>query len=238
MPTTTEPTTQTTTTATATALSAQEAAIESGRKTLHAGLSGRIQRMHEAVRSKGDPILNLSRALHFTQSFKETEGQPLVLRWAKALKHIAENLEVAILPGELIVGRAHNYFGRCVIAFPEVDGSLLLEGMEFFEELKGKPGYIVFSEEAKKAIREVIAPYWQERDYLTAYVNALPEETRFMLFGPDRKNTSKQMGVLIQSAAFRATSNFVVDFEKILKLGCKGIRADAQARLEKLTNPN
>src|SRR5512145_867219 len=109
-------------------LSAQEEAIESGKATLHEGLSDRVVRMHEAVRSKGDPIFDLSRALHFTESFKETEGQPLVLRWAKALKRIAENLEVAILPGELIVGRAHNYFGRCVIGFPEVDGSLLLEG--------------------------------------------------------------------------------------------------------------
>jgi pyruvate-formate lyase len=89
-------------------LSTQEQAIAEGRKTLHGGMSERIMRMHEAVRSKRDPIVGLSRALLLTESLKETEGQPFVLRWAKALKHIADNLEVAILPDELIVGRAHN----------------------------------------------------------------------------------------------------------------------------------
>jgi formate C-acetyltransferase len=194
--------------------------------------------MHGAVRAQGAPMLQLARALLFTESFKTTEGQPLVLRWATALKHIAASIEVAILPDELIVGRVHNYFGRCIIAFPEVDGSLLLDSVEMFGHLKGKPGYIVFAEEAKKAIRDVIAPYWQERDYLTAYVNVLPEETRFLVYGPDRKNTSLQMGLVLPSAAMRASSNFVPDFERILKLGCKGIRSDAQARFEKLTNPN
>ncbi|OBB16763.1 glycyl radical enzyme [Mycobacteriaceae bacterium 1482268.1] len=219
-------------------LSTQEQAIQDGKKTLHGGMSDRIVQMHDAVRSHGAPRLQLERALLFTESFKETEGQPLVLRWALALKHIAENIDVAILPGELIVGRPHNFFGTCVLAYPELDGSLLLESVEVFEELKGKIGYVEFSEESKKAIREVIVPYWQERDYLTAYVRALPEETRFVLYGPDRNNTSHQMGLIQASAAMRSSSNFAPDYEKILTLGCRGIRSDAQVRLEKLTNPN
>jgi pyruvate formate-lyase/glycerol dehydratase family glycyl radical enzyme len=172
------------------------------------------------------------------ESFKETEGQPTVLRWATALKHLAENIEVTILPDELIVGRPHNFFGPCVIAFPEVDGCLLLESIEVFEEMKGKPGYIIYSDEDKKAIRDVIAPYWTERCYLTAFARSLPEETRFVIFGPDRKNISHQLGLLQASAALRSSSNFCPDYEKILRLGCKGIRSDAQARLEKMTNPN
>ena len=40
------------------------------------------------------PRVALERAVYFTESFKTTEGQPLVLRWAKALKHIAENISV------------------------------------------------------------------------------------------------------------------------------------------------
>ena len=49
------------------------------------------------------PRVTLERAIYFTESFKTTEGQPLVLRWAKALKHIAENIPVTIFPDELIV---------------------------------------------------------------------------------------------------------------------------------------
>ena len=161
-----------------------------------------------------------------------------MLRWATALKQLAENIEVTILPDELIVGRPHNFFGACVIAFPEVDGCLLSESIEVFEEMKGKPGYIIYSDEDKKAIRDVIAPYWGERCYLTAFAKALPEETRFVIFGPDRKNIGHQLGLLQASAALRSSSNFCADYEKILRLGCKGIRSDAQARLGKLTNPN
>ena len=40
------------------------------------------------------PRIDIERALYFTQSMQETEGQPLVLRWAKALMHIAQNITV------------------------------------------------------------------------------------------------------------------------------------------------
>lgn len=219
-------------------LSTQEQAILEGKKSLQEGMSERIERMHEAVRRHGAPALQLGRALLFTESFKETEGKPLVLRWATALKHIAENIEVTILPGELIVGRPHNFFGTCVIAFPELDGSGLLGAIEAFDQLKGKTGYVHFSDESKKAIREVLVPYWKDRDYVTAYVKSLPEETRFVHFGPDPNNIDHQMGVLQASAALRSSSNFVPDYEKILKLGCKGIRDDVKTRLEEITNPN
>lgn len=36
------------------------------------------------------PQIDIERGLYFTQSFKETEGQPLNLRWAKALYHYAK----------------------------------------------------------------------------------------------------------------------------------------------------
>ena len=42
------------------------------------------------------PVIDIERALYFTQSMKETEGQPLVLRWAKALRKIAENITVTV----------------------------------------------------------------------------------------------------------------------------------------------
>jgi pyruvate-formate lyase len=38
----------------------------------------------------------VERALYFTQSMQQTEGELLTLRWAKALKHIAENMTVYI----------------------------------------------------------------------------------------------------------------------------------------------
>ena len=65
----------------------------------------RIQRMLEGFRDK--PIqLNVERARLLTESMKTTEGQPMVLRWAKALAHVLENHPIHIEEDELLVGSA------------------------------------------------------------------------------------------------------------------------------------
>ena len=58
------------------------------------------------------PVIDIERALYFTQSMKETEGQPLVLRWAKALRKIAENITVTVEDDMLLLGRAGSRGGR------------------------------------------------------------------------------------------------------------------------------
>src|SRR5512138_157388 len=85
------------------ALSAQEQAIVDGKKVLHGTVTDRVLRMFEAIRAYGPPRVALERAVYFTESFKTSEGQPLVWRWAKALEHIAKNISVAIFDDELIV---------------------------------------------------------------------------------------------------------------------------------------
>src|SRR5512142_948645 len=96
-------------TVTTSALSAQEQAIVDGKKVLHGTVTDRVLRLFEAVRSFGPPRVALERAIYFTESFKATEGQPLVLRWAKALKNIAEKISVGIFDDELIVGRPNTW---------------------------------------------------------------------------------------------------------------------------------
>jgi hypothetical protein len=59
-------------------LSAQEQVIAEGKKTLHGSITDRILRMRDAVRSHGDPRVQLNRAMLFAESFKNG-GQPLVL---------------------------------------------------------------------------------------------------------------------------------------------------------------
>jgi len=228
---------QVTTTTTSAVLSAQEAAIQSGKRTLHDNITPRIVRMYEAIRASAAPRIQVRRAKLFTESFKETEGQPMVLRCAKAMKHVAENLEVVVLPGELIVGRAHTHFGRFMLAHPEVDGTLYPVVVDFYGKLKGQAGYVAIEDEDRTVISEEIFPYWNGRDYISAYARALPEDTRFIIFGPDQNNIVAQCGVIMASAAMRSSSNFVPDYAKILSLGCDGLKEEARQRLARLTNP-
>ena len=50
------------------------------------------------------PRIDIERALYFTQSMQETDGQPLVLRWAKALMHIAKGMAGEGRGGQLVLG--------------------------------------------------------------------------------------------------------------------------------------
>ena len=70
------------------------------------------------------PRIDIERALYFTQSMQKTEGEALVLRWAKAMKHIAENITVYIDDHQLLAGR-NGHQGRYGILYPELDGDFL-----------------------------------------------------------------------------------------------------------------
>jgi pyruvate formate-lyase/glycerol dehydratase family glycyl radical enzyme len=218
-------------------LSAQEHAIESGATLLHGTATDRVVRMYEAIRAYGPPRVTLDRAVLFTESFKETENHPLVLRWAKALKHFVERVPVTIFPDELIVGRPNTWFGRWGIVYPELDGSVMPAGVEMFRKNKGKPGDVTVTDGDGKIISEVLTPYWAGKDYSTNYVQSLPEETRFMMYGPDPNNLIMMTLVVFASSPMRHSQNWTPDFSKILTRGVKGIREEAQAKLAALSEP-
>ena len=58
----------------------------------------RTERIAKIVNSisESKSRVDIERAKYFTESFKTTEGKPLILRWAKALYHVAENISVYI----------------------------------------------------------------------------------------------------------------------------------------------
>lgn len=220
--------------------SSQEAAIASGSKLLHGTATDRVVRMFDAIRSGGPARVALERAVYFTESFKATEGQPLVWRWAKALQHIAENISVAICEDELIVGRPCRWFGKYSLVYPELDGTIIRDGANAFIEAKkaGTPDAITVTDEDKQIIDEVLFPYWNGKDFTPNFIKALPPETRHLFWGSDPENVGTKFSfVIISTSTMRHSQNWVPDFEKMLKRGCKGLREEAQARLAALEDP-
>src|SRR5512138_994763 len=221
-------------------LSAQEQAIASGKKVLHGTATDRVLRMFDAIRVFGAPRVAMERAVYFTESFKATEGQPLVWRWAKALKHIAENISVAIFDDELIVGRPCTWFGKYSLVYPELDGTIIQEGANAFIAAKeaGAPDAVTVTDEDKRIIDQVLFPYWSGKDFTPNFIKALPPETRHLFWGSDPENVGTKFSfVIISTSTMRHSQNWVIDFEKMLKRGCKGMREEAQARLAALEHP-
>jgi formate C-acetyltransferase len=84
--------------------------MKSTRKSSRRGTGGnairtaRIERLRKRV--AGDPpnLICCQRAIHMTRSYRETEGEPRILRQAKAFRAVCEHLPVHVGEDELVVG--------------------------------------------------------------------------------------------------------------------------------------
>ena len=66
-------------------------------------MTNRTQRLKDALFASPREI-SLERALLYTASHQQTEGEPVILRRAKATAHILDHVEIAIRDEELIAG--------------------------------------------------------------------------------------------------------------------------------------
>ena len=65
--------------------------------------SSRITRLVDHL-FENMPVIESARAKLITESYKETEGEPIITRRAKAFAHILRNIPIIIREDELIVG--------------------------------------------------------------------------------------------------------------------------------------
>lgn len=175
------------------------------------------------------PQIDIERGLYFTQSFKETEGQPLNLRWAKALYHYAKNATVYIDDNQLLVGRSGKK-GRYGILYPELDGNIFKEAVEKLPTRENSPFDI--AEEDARIVVEEIAPYWVGKTFHENFAKSLTEETTKLTYNPDKELTSRY--IVNETASFRSSLQWVHDYEIVLEKGFKGIKEEALEKLNEL----
>lgn len=213
-----------------TVLSPQEQRIQEEQLGKQSYFEGR-ERVFKILKSfQGQrPKVDVERAKYITESFKQTEGQPLILRWSKALKHIAENITVYIDDHQLIAGRAGKP-GRYGILFPELDGDFLDLAVKQLPNRIESP-FSITQKDAEIVIKE-IAPYWKGKTFHENLAKALPEETLKLTYDPD--DSLKSRYIVNETASFRSSIQWVHDYEKVLKKGFKGIKEEAQKKLDAL----
>lgn len=93
-------------------------------------MTNRIQRLKDALFARPREI-SLERALLYTESHRQTEGEPVVLRRAKATAYVLDNVQIAIRDDELIAGN-RTVKPRAGIMSPEMDPYWLLKELERF----------------------------------------------------------------------------------------------------------
>jgi formate C-acetyltransferase len=158
--------------------------------------------------------LDLQRSRYLTESYKQTDGFPMLMRRALAFANILKKLDIYIQDWERIAGNAVSfpqglYFGidmnwrsvKRVISGPEGEGLLDEEGKaelcELIEYWKGKS----MSDRQQETFSGDILKYWKfEGTFLWTHWSELG----------------------------------IPDYEKIFRIGLKGIIGEAEKRLEEI----
>lgn len=122
-------------------------------------MTARIERLKAAIFANPREI-SLERALLYTASHQQTEGEPTILRRAKATAYILDHVEISIRVDELIAGN-RTVKPRAGIVSPEMDPYWLLKELEQFPT-RPQDRFEIANED-KQIYREQLFPYWEKR---------------------------------------------------------------------------
>ena len=181
--------------------------------------SPRIQKLVDKLFEKL-PEIESDRAVLLTESYKETEGQPIIVRRAKAFSHILKNIPITIREDELIVGSATKSPRSCQV-FPEFSYEWLEKEFDTVETRSADPFYI--SEDNKEILREVYK-YWKGKTTSELATSYMADETiRAMehnIFTPG-------------NYYYNGVGHVTVKYEKVLEVGYEGIIKEVKEELSK-----
>lgn len=178
----------------------------------------RITRLIEHLFEKM-PEIESQRAILITESYKQTEQEPMVVRRAKAFAHILENIPITIRDQELFVGST-TVAPRSCQTYPEFSYEWLEAEFETVETRSADPFYI--SEQTKRELKKV-HKYWKGKttsELATSYM--APEAIQAIdhnIFTPG-------------NYFYNGVGHVTVQYEKVLAIGYAGIIAEAKAELE------
>lgn len=175
------------------------------------------------------PGICVERATLITESYKTTEGEPYIIRRAKGLKHLLENMTIFIDPEELIVGN-HASKARYAPLFPEYG---VLDSKELDLMPEREVDTLQITEKDKKYLLDEIFPYWMSRSTGERAKNYFSPEllkqldTPYRVFNPLSRTRSGH-------------GHYQPDIKRILDHGFIKLQKDAENYLSKLdlTDPD
>ena len=183
--------------------------------------SPRIAKLVDALFEKM-PQIEADRAVLLTESYKSTEGEPIITRRAKAFRHILENIPITIRDNELIVGSATKAPRGCQV-FPEYSFEWLEAEFDTVEKRTADPFYI--SEETKQTLSQVYK-YWKGKTTSELATSYMSEEAKLAI----------EHGMFTPGNYFyNGIGHVTVDYPKVLAVGYAGIKKEAEDALAALS---
>lgn len=168
------------------------------------------------------PEMDLENARILTQGFRESEGQPLVLRKAKAFLKQCREKSVKIWDDELIVGCSGSKV-RAGILCADTCWSVLNEELETISDRPYDPFYL--RGEDREIFEQEIRPYWRGKSNYEEWLAQIPDDTREL----------RDNGVIyINRKAVRGFGETTAGYEWLLREGLSGIEEAVRKRRSQL----
>lgn len=173
-----------------------------------------------------EPAVSLERARLITSSYKETQGQPMILRRAKTLAKILHNVKVWIDDHDLLVGHRAPQV-RAGVIFPEMSIHWLREELPTLEKRKVDP--FLVTEKQREELPTVL-DFWEGKTIYDHTLARIPKET---------KRALEQKVFDIDNYLYNGVSHILIDIPKVLYKGISGIKEEIKSRMRDLkwSNP-
>ncbi len=168
------------------------------------------------------PEMDLENARLLTKGFREAEGEPLVMRKAKAFRTQCYEKSIKIWDEELIVGCSGSKI-RGGILCADSCWSVLDRELETISSRKYDP--FVLKDEDRIIFENEIRPYWKGRSNYEEWLAQIPEDTK----------TLRDHGVIyIDRKAVRGWGETTAGYQWLLNVGLEGIVEKINERKSRL----
>lgn len=181
-------------------------------------MTNRTERLKESLFAQPREI-SLERALLYTASHKQTAGEPVLLRRAKATAWILDRVQISIREDELIAGN-RTVKPRAGIVSPEMDPYWLLNELDGFAS---RPqDRFAISEEDKRIYREALFPYWEKRS-MKDFINARMT---------DEVKAAVSTQIFSVNQTDKGQGHIIIDYPRLLNNGLAALVAELRAAAE------
>lgn len=175
-------------------------------------MTNRTQRLKDRLFANPREI-SLERALLYTASHKQTEGEPVMIRRAKATEWVLDHVQISIRDDELIAGN-RTIKPRAGIVSPEMDPYWLLKELDQFPTRPQDRFNI--SEEDKRIYREELFPYWENRSMKDFINSQMTDEVK----------TAVSTQIFSINQTDKGQGHIIIDYPRLLENGLAALVAE------------
>jgi pyruvate formate-lyase/glycerol dehydratase family glycyl radical enzyme len=167
------------------------------------------------------------RACLVTEAYEKHKNLSQIIKCAKALEHVLQNVKIRILPDELIVGEMAAPM-KCAPIFPEHSFGWIMDEIKHHPwENRLHDNYYITKESEKKLLG--LESYWKG--------NNIAEIIASMMTDDEKKGTNLERNVyLLNLYMFGGVGHLQANYEKLFVLGYGGLKKQVLEKIEALDN--